>query len=80
MGAACLGPWSWLNTAQMPTGGVTVSMNPMDTSEGTLMRAAQFTVSKYCAVSSTLDRSRPRRDNRACGHGPCHSRPHRPAH
>ena len=29
-------------------------MKPIDTSEGTLMRAAQFTVSKYCAVFSTL--------------------------
>ena len=48
MGAASFGPLIWLNAAQMPTGGVVVSMKPIDTSEGTLMRAAQFTVSKYC--------------------------------
>ena len=53
MGAASFGPLIWLNAAQMPTGGVTVSMKPIDTSDGTLMRAAQFTVSKYCAVFST---------------------------
>ena len=38
----------------MPTGGVTVSMKPIDTSDGALMRAAQFTVSKYGAVFITF--------------------------
>jgi hypothetical protein len=37
----------------MPTGGVAVSMNPIDTSEGAVMRAAQFTMSKYGAVRMT---------------------------
>src|SRR6188768_1395018 len=53
MGAASLGALIWLNAAQMPTGGVTVSMKPIATSDGTLMRAAQFTVSKYSAVFMT---------------------------
>src|SRR5207237_5229452 len=57
IGAASFGARIRLNAAQMPTGGVTVSMKPMATSDGTLMWAAQFTVSKYCAVSSTFGSS-----------------------
>jgi hypothetical protein len=45
-GTASFGARIWLSAAQIPTGGVAVSMNPMETSEGTSMRAAQFTVSK----------------------------------
>ncbi len=38
----------------MPTGGVRVSRKPIDTSDGTLMRDAQFAESKYRAVFERL--------------------------
>src|SRR5580765_5502946 len=50
IGTASLGAGIWLSAIQMPAGGTTLSMNPMDASVGALMRAAKLTGSKYNAA------------------------------
>src|SRR5256885_6741255 len=57
MGAASLGPGTWLNAAQIPAGGDVSSMNPIETRACARMRGAKLTASKYPAVRRTSGRS-----------------------